>query len=74
MDQRVHEAVKETCQHFRLRIRVSSFLEVIFLRKDKLFESTCGTLLRDLLGKEGDIALVEICVRVEWGDLIQGVR
>lgn len=69
MDPRVQEAAKETCQHFRLGIRISSFLEAVFLRKDKLFESVCDTLFRYLFGKEGDIALVEACAGVIRTDL-----
>ena len=70
----MQDAVKETIQHFRLGIRISSFLEVVSLGKDKLFESAWATLFRDLLGKEGDIALVETCARVKWGDLQEDAR
>ena len=61
MDQRMKKSVKHTGQHFGLSICISSFLEVVLLRKDKLFESACSTLFRDFLGKEGDIALIETC-------------
>ena len=58
MDQGVHDARIQTSQHFGLSARISSLLEVVFVRKDKLFESGCGTIFRNLLRKEGDVSLV----------------
>jgi len=59
MDQRVSETVYKTGQHPGLGIRIPSFMVVVLVGKDKLLESACSTFLRDLVGKEGDITLVE---------------
>ena len=65
----MQEAAKETAQHLGLGVRISSVPQVVFLRKDKLFEGACSTLFGDLFGEEGDVALVET-----WGRFNSTIR
>lgn len=56
--QRMNDAANQTTEHFRLLICISSFLEVVFFREDKLFECARDAPFGDLVGKERHICLV----------------